>query len=386
MKKTGNISKLSQKEIAHKLGEQIGILQEKTAVQGKVAGISSDPSTAINDLGAAIRGTKDEGEKKLLTDQKKSLEDVVKLQSSFSGIFEGLQKGTVTPEHIAALGDRVEKSTLSDKEKALYKDLIGEMKDVNKGTGPRKLAATKAKIDKMNLDKTEKIRQAANKRLSVSQSQLTELEVIQGDMGELNRNNKTMMDYAIATARSDPKVMKQMAEDLVNEIDKGATKEDLASSYSLEFLKDIEKNLTDDEEKTVPDVLTKAIEQATKDRDKFNRVFKSKEVDTTEDAGIIHPQRVTSAGAVILHPDEMILPKSYSDFKQEPTPMMPEKTPVPMIAPEIATVPGGGAAGTAGGAAGGKATIEITINANERDLPERIANVCRRVINEYQMP
>jgi hypothetical protein len=80
--------------------------------------------------------------------------------------------------------------------------------------------------------------------------------------------------------------------------------------------------------------------------------------------GLIDPTKVTHAGPVILHPDEMILPAGMSDSFND-MPLLPDLGPGP------------------GGGTGVTNTIEINVTATESDLAQKVANQIQSVL--YKM-
>jgi hypothetical protein len=82
--------------------------------------------------------------------------------------------------------------------------------------------------------------------------------------------------------------------------------------------------------------------------------------------GLQSPEMVTSAGPVVLHPRETILPANMGDFKTKPVIMGAN----PVTAHSIGT--------------GGK-SININVSATEKDLAQKIANEIRSVLYKEQI-
>jgi len=420
--KKGRITASSQGDLTKAVVQKLDEVNNKLASQSKIsealtaATKKADPVTAIkasivearNNRDALIKSGEaaDSTKVKLaeetiakLETQEMELNSTANLQDDIGEIVRLAQTGKMTKEDYQYIVKEGAKE--SEEIQKYILDLLVEMQGLN--SSKESEDDRKKKADALVNKTNQVIKKKAEEQLKVSQKEeetLKNQKQTQEDMltnlKELSASNAKIEKWEMARIKSDPKAMAEIANDInaqlkllpddLSKKEREAKKEGMAMDYGFESFAEFEEKVKGMTGRIAE--YKKEVEAKEAEGERLSKTAQEnaviKQASTGDDAGIIQPQKVISAGAVVLHPDEMILPKSYSDFKQEPVPMMPDfKTEsAPMIPPEkVTNIPG-----AAGGVAGGKAPIEITINANERDLPERIANVCRRVINEYQMP
>ena len=396
--KKGRITASSQADLTKEVVKNLNEVNNKLASQGKVsealAGAlkKDNPVTAIEasiveatkNKDALIKSGKDENSAVVntaketiaaLTAQKSELEKTFGLQKKIAEVTARAEVGQMTP---ADFGSILSAIKTEDPELQQYvRDIVTELTELNGSTssdGDRKKKADNILIKNSLVAKKKNQSQY---EISVKEEELLKSQKgIQEDMltnlKELSATNAKVEKWEMARIKSDPKAMAEIADDInaqlkllpddLSKKERDAKKEALAMDYGFESFAEFEEKVKGMTGRIAEYKREVEITEAGSDP-----------TQTKEFAGLTSPRIVTSPGIVSLHPDEMIMPRNYGDFKSEPVPIIPPE--------KVINIPGG-----AGGAAQGKTPIAITINANERDLPERIANVCRRVINDYQMP
>lgn len=309
----GNVTLESQKELTKATVNKIDELKSKIKVREAVGGVlaagikpGEDPSAAFD---KAIKDSTGEI-KKVLQEQKEKYE-------------EEMAKETKAINKQALMSDEKKKKL----EQARYK-ILGNMLDENEDTLKE------------------------NKEQKGIQDQMKMY------LEEMNNKNALIAKYTEMSMKKDPEMMKELARDFQSKLGEGATSQDvigLARSYGV-GLDTIKSAYGAAGMKA--DLINQAIDKTT------HKTWGGTPVNVAQQATLAEPIKVSSPGAVVLHPGEMILPKNYSGFNTIPA----------MSGPAGAKTDGGG-----------KKEVTINVSAVEKDLAQRIANEVRKVMYDNQL-
>lgn len=136
----------------------------------------------------------------------------------------------------------------------------------------------------------------------------------------------------------------------------------LFDALSKKYTKDGKTEMGISDIKTsVPEAFVSDMVKKAQDRKQFNYMQQTSDEDVMGFQGLQKPVSVTHAGAVVLHPNETILPASMGNFQTKPTVM------------------GGQAAGTN---AGGGTNNNFQINASDYVLANRLKKAIENTVRE----
>ncbi len=294
----------------------------------------------------------------------KDLQSAIAVEEGLQGAFENAMRSTDPSKALTNAIMAAEK----DKDKKLANRLKEEKKNFE--------ALRERKKGRLDEEKYFKNLAEANRStLERNKQERGKQEEIKNKLVELNDINKKVFEIQKLKLMGDEKSLIAIADQIqatagedVNKIEKMATNMGLT-------LGDVKRAFE------AKKISTVGIEKRMAARKIFKKTEKTlasmpqkpiKYVDPMEAAyrkemgyqGLQKPIQVTSPGSAVLHPGELILPKTYSEFKA-----------VPAMNEPMGVHPGGGV---------GRGAKEITINvtATEKDLASKIANEVRAVINQ----
>ena len=362
----GNITKEAQIKASKIIAERIAQLEDKISVSGKAAEIireakeSKDPYSVLQ---KAIEGTSGELQKELIR-ARESLVPLHAVQDDLSNILEEAEKGT-DPYLIKSFGEMKKKLYKQERrgadpefiqyQKDILNSIVG-LEGLSEDERKEKVAQIQKKIQKLEEKKlgslassNERIKEEAEKQKAVQDSMLTNLKTI-------DKTNNTIAELARLQFKASPKYSKTLVDEIIKSGAK--TSEDfhkLSKKLRISPQEMVEAFKT--EEKAVPEKLEII---ATDEEYDFSTAAGS----VDQGATLAEPVKVSSPGAMVLHPGEMILPKSYSEFKTIPAMPGPAGTPA---------------------MTGGKKEININVTATEKDLGQKIANEIRKVMYNEQL-
>lgn len=354
----GNILQSSQIALTKKTTEEIHRLESLIDVQREVQRVLEEASRAKDPAAVFDKAIK-ESTGSLQTELKAQKEIIEKLD--FSKI-----KLPGAKIDVRAFKEALAKTELTSEEQ---EETVKELDLINRSV----LSGTKKeeKINKLRNDLIEKMITGNRREEELLKKEKAIQEDMQSKLKEMNKNNALVAKFNELMLKADPKAMKSLAEDFKSHLAPGATSRDimeLADSFGMD-LKTIKEAYKEAGFKT--GVIEKAIKKRETEelRIKFQEAQLSGKVKIPAMQDLTEPVTVTSPGAAVLHPYEMILPKGYSDFKTIPAPTIP-------------------APATAGAAAEpqNRPSIQINVTATEKDLAQKVANEVRRVIAEYHLP
>lgn len=357
----GNLLKSAQIEASKIIGEKIAQLEDKISVRKEAGGIireakkAEDPYEVLN---KAIEETSGE----LQTELVKARESLIPLgivQDNLSDILKETEKGT-DPYLIKAFGEMKKKLYVQEREGAdpeFIKYQKGILKDIQDLSGmsederKEKTAEIQKKIQKLEEEKLGSLAKSNDKIKEEAEEQKTIQDGMQKNLKSMDKTNNIIANLSKLQFKASPEYSKT----LVDEIEKSGAKTAMDYKNLATML-----NIS-------PEEMKKAFKTEKKKVPEKLEVIQEGEWDSATlvaGATLAEPIKVSSPGAMVLHPGEMILPKSYSEFKAIPA----------------APGPVGATVGT-----GGKKEVNINVVATEKDLGQKIANEIRKVMYNEQL-
>jgi len=393
------------RKVQEELAETKAAIETKTVVGatiGQIKETGDDPAKVLESTIGTLKDSlkkpdiSDEQKRQneaLITEYQKVSDEITKMQGTekwLQKISSDLVKGDKTAGR--SLETTIAKMTASGDEsvKPIMEKIlkIYESKVIPKGS---KQAKIDEEIKKLTATKLDKIEQSNQKNIDTGKDQVTELEEAEERLGELNKSNTTIATLARLQLQSSPEYLEKLKEEVETQrkVQKKSFKQ-ISADLGIP-LEDIKKSYEGEEGKgVVPKKLYDAIQEQ-----KTQEEVMSKDLPGLQ--GLKKPITITKEGVVTLHAGEKVLPKSTGTLETDPSmsagmapyPSMPSlpEMPIPDISiptlpemsiPAITETPR--VAGAGGGGAGDTPaqTINIQVDATEKDLAGRIANQIKK--------
>lgn len=379
----GNITLDSQYRLTQAVAKGIGELNNKIAEQKKVLSVLdkiTDPSKAAAILGKEISNIETVLKDKELSPEEKTLYEGMKkeLEKQLT-IFNKLENDIFNLNGISSkLLDNQKWSTEKLEKMLDSEDVLPEVKthikkllkiansDLDKTAKEKAIQEEQKKIQELTGTYLEKMKKDATDSLTNSQNELIELKDMNDKLITLNKAMKLVSEYNLAQISGNEEEKAKMGKRIMAAIEPVRSQ---AREEGKDIAKATQEALEDYMVKTGigPGTVEKFLKAAGASglgKEVQPYLAAVAKVPITKKQSLKMPEIVTSPGAVVLHPREMILPKSYSEFKTIPAMPGPAGTPA---------------------MTGGKKEININVTATEKDLGQKIANEIRKVMYNEQL-